>query len=252
MRIQFTIFAASIVSGLAFPATASADIDLCLDQSSGGAACSAPSRTASPVDSWRASIEEMEELAGVYFALRGGYMHVDDLDLGAASKADFEVDDGYVASGAIGYQFSNIEPGFDLRLEVEVGYQQASIESAVINGADSSGSGEAGVVYGFFNAYGDYRIAPRFELFAGGGLGAGAVTVDYDGMSGVMALSDEELAFGYHLDAGISYQVTPDVALEAGYRFSSFLDAEVGSASGGASDVDLDSHQLLLGLRFKM
>ena len=197
------------------------------------------------------SFTDGAEYEGAYFAPRGGLMQSDDFSFQASSTTAIngEFGAGYVASAALGYQFLDVEPGFDLRVEAEFGYQEAELDKAFAGGAAVGASGEASVAYGFLNLFGDYQLAPQWELFVGGGAGVGVVDFEAGGLAGLSDLGDGETAFGYHLDAGLSYQLSTDVSLEAGYRFSSFQDVEVGSAGDA---LDIDSHQLLIGLKFKL
>ena len=161
---------------------------------------------------------------------------------------------GYGGSVAVGYQASPMGWGVNVRTEIEGGYQSQSVDSHDLAGIGSfSGDdalGDTSVLYGFVNAYADVPVASRLGVTVGGGLGLGQVKFDGHGVRGAGdALDDSATAFGYHLDAGVSYDVTDAITLEAMYRYQSFVGAELTTTSGNTEEVDLDSHNVLIGAR---
>ena len=241
-RLMKAAPAAAIVLGmLSFAGAAAADgVENCLDASGLNAI-------------------ECDEGPISYAAIRGGLASIGDADfiLGgpgagkgyASSEADYGL--GFTAGGAIGYEFVEVRPGLDLRPELEIGYMQADLDSFSAAGG-AGGPGEAGVMFGFLSLYGDVQIAPQWELVLGGGVGLGAVDFSGHGAPGLDVLDDGDVAVGYHLDFGLSYDIADDVSIDATYRFSSFLDVETTSGAGASNSTDIDSHQLLFGLRFKL
>lgn len=196
--------------------------------------------------------------SGFYVGARGGLTWPTDTDFGDNLGAggitiDNEYDMGYAIGGLAGYDFGQVTPGLGIRTEIEVGYQAAEVDSHEIGGATLAGStGDTDVLYGFLNAYGDIGVLPRLDLVLGGGVGLGQVAFDGHGGTGAAnRMDDEDIAFGYHLDAGLAYDLAPNVTAEAMYRYSSFIGAELTSAGGVSTDVDVNSHQGLIGLRFK-
>jgi len=198
---------------------------------------------------------------GIYVGARAGVTLPRDTEFtvgpeGANSSADIRNsydDPGYTGSLVAGYG-GRTAGGWGYRVEVEGGYQSAEVESHRVSGVGTfkgkDVSGDTKVLYGFVNAYGDIPVSERVALTVGGGVGVGRVEFDNHGISGAgTALDDTATAFGYHLDAGVSYQLTETVALEALYRYQSFIDAGLRTENGNTEDVDVDSHNLLLGAR---
>ncbi len=214
----------------------------------------APAYAAEPAQSagWKAR--------RIYVAARAGVVLAEDTDFRVSNQgggADLRIDNsydspGYTGSLAVGYQ--GHAGGIRYRTELEGGYQSSEVEQhnirgvGVVRGADALG--DTNVLYGFVNLYGDLPVSDRVALTAGGGIGAGLVEFDGHGTrANGIALNDDSVAFGYHLDAGVSYQVTEDVALEASYRYQSFVGAELTTENGNKTDVDVSSHNILAGVR---
>ncbi|MEM9726194.1 MAG: outer membrane beta-barrel protein [Pseudomonadota bacterium] len=202
-----------------------------------------------------APIPEPTERNGLYLGLRGGFANFTDSDFtfapGAAVESEYNV--GYAVSGLIGYEFVEVTPGIDLRSELELGYKSAEVDVHNLNGAGQPGStGDTSALFGFLNLYTDIGVTEELEIILGGGGGYSSVEFEDFGIAAVPnVLDDDDGAWGYHLDAGLGFALSPDITLEAMYRYVSFLNAEVTTAAGTANDIDVNSHQGLAGLRYK-
>ncbi len=196
----------------------------------------------------------------IYVAARAGIVVPEDTDFrlrNLGGGPDLRLDNaydrpGYTGSLAVGYQGQ--AGGIRYRTELEGGYQSAEVEEHNIRGIGvargAEALGDTNVLYGFVNLYGDLPISERIALTAGGGIGAGYVEFDGHGTrANGIALDDSAIAFGYHLDAGVSYQVTENVAVEATYRYQDFVGAEFTTENGNETDVDVSSHNFLAGVR---
>jgi opacity protein-like surface antigen len=178
---------------------------------------------------------------------------VDDAVDGAPTTVDNEYDDPrFGGSLLVGYGARSA--GWGYRVELEGGYQSADVERHTLSGLGTFGSdvaeGDTSVLYGFVNLYGDVPITDRLALTAGGGIGLGKVDFDGHGVRGLgQVLDDDGVAFGYHLDAGVAYNVTDTIALEALYRYQRFVDAELTTENGNTEDVDVSSHNFIAGVR---
>ncbi len=208
----------------------------------------------SPAIGWKAR--------GVYVGARAGLTSPRDTDFTigafrgnppAGVKTDYD-EPGYTGSLVVGYGARPTNGAWGYRVELEGGYQTANVNSHTIEGAGRFSGGDAQgdtkILYGFVNAYGDIPLTDRLALTAGGGVGIGYVDFDGHAVRGIgTALDDSAAAFGYHLDAGVSYQLSEAVALEAIYRYQSFIDAEVTTENGNEQKIDVDSHSVLAGVR---
>lgn len=194
----------------------------------------------------------------VYVGARGGWSAARDTQFrlaGGGVRNEYD-DAGYNIAAVVGWG-AKISNGIGYRLEAELGYQTAEIDSHRVGGNTFSGGnafGDTKTLYGFANAYLDVPIFARLNGVVGGGLGVGKVEFDGHGIvnggAPVVAADDEDTAFGYHLDAGVSYDVTDRLALEAMYRYTSFVDVELTSADGTRAETDVDTHNVLIGARY--
>lgn len=196
---------------------------------------------------------------GVYIGARGGITRNRDtaftikgLKGKPANRIKTGYDKGYTGAAVIGYGVRQAH-GWGYRVELEGGYQSAAVDTHVVQGVKFSGDkarGDAKTLYGFVNAYADLPVTQHLSLTAGGGVGVGKIKFDGYGVKGRgEALDDSATALGYHLDAGVVYQVSDKVALEALYRYQSFVDAEIRTENGNDQKIDLDSHSVLAGVR---
>lgn len=192
----------------------------------------------------------------VYVGARGGWSRLKDTDFalqGGNVRNEYE-DEGYNVSAVVGWG-AKIKNSIGYRIEAELGYQTADVESHTVGGNTfgSQAFGETKTLYGFANAYLDIPVVSRLNAVVGGGIGAGKVEFDNHGINvpgGGTVMDDEDTVFGYHLDAGVSYDVTDKLALEAMYRYTSFVDVELTARDGATSETDLDSHNVLVGARY--
>ncbi len=192
----------------------------------------------------------------VYVGARGGISNIRDTSFrlpDGSVNTDYE-ETGYNIAGVVGWGAKTAN-GLGYRLEAEVGYQTADVSSHNFgeNNFTSAADGEVSTVYGFVNAYVDVPLIQRLNGTVGGGVGIGRV--DFDGHSvdvpgGGTFLDDSDTAFGYHLDAGLSYDVTDRIAVEALYRYTNFIDVDVDVGVASTAEIDVDSHNVLVGARY--
>ncbi len=192
----------------------------------------------------------VHKLSGFYIGVRGGVSGFDETkftNAGTGFSADY--DTGYAASGLIGYEFADFSHRYAFRVELEAGYQGADVDD--ISGAAGS-TGDLGLTTVFANAYADIGLTSRIDIVLGGGLGVGFVDLENHGTPGAgVLLDDDDAAFAFHLDAGVSVDLTKSVSLEALYRYTAAVDADLTTTGGASNGVDVDAHQGLLGLRWR-
>jgi len=192
----------------------------------------------------------------VYVGARGGWSGLRDTDFalrGGKVKNEYE-NKGYNVSAVVGWG-AKISNSIGYRLEAELGYQSADVESHKVGGRQfgSQAFGKTKTIYGFANAYLDIPLVARLNGVVGGGVGAGKVKFDNHGIDAPTVgtvMDDSDTVFGYHLDAGLSYDVTDQLALEAMYRYTSFVDVELKARDGAKSETNLDSHNVVVGARY--
>ena len=190
----------------------------------------------------------------VYVGARGGWSGLKDTDFNIqGGRVDNEYEQrGYNVAAVAGWG-AKVSNSIGYRLEAELGYQTSEIESHSVGGNTftSAAYGDTNTLYGFANAYLDVPLVSRLNAVVGGGIGAGKVEFEGHGINGVgTVMDDSDTVFGYHVDAGLSYDVSDRLALEAMYRYTSFVDVELTSRDNVTSETDVDSHNVVVGARY--
>lgn len=119
---------------------------------------------------------------------------------------------------------------------------------------------------GLANAYIDLFSWRGITPYVGAGIGIASIEVN--GLKDVNVPNNSvfygedntETNFAWAIHAGVAYDVTPQVALELGYRYLNLGDAKSGTVtaydnSSSYASVDLDdvhSHDLMVGMRWKL
>ncbi|KAA5801037.1 porin family protein [Alkalicaulis satelles] len=184
-----------------------------------------------------------------------------------------EFDTGLFVAGAAGFRFSEV-----LRVEAELSWLSADVDTHrdVQAGGNALGAADAAVLItgsaplgvsvadlvadgrgdlrslGYaINGYYDFAIPDTdFSLYGGIGLGVAEVKVRYR-PSDVDIVDDTKMVGFWQVMAGASFDVAPNTALFAGYRYRRHNDASVQSSLIPADlDVQSRSHILEAGVRF--
>ena len=133
-----------------------------------------------------------------------------DRDVGNIS---ISYDPGFGFFGAVGLDMGQF------RVEGELGYRRFSIDEVRVSGSPVPASGHASVVSLMANGYFDIEMSNSpVTPYLGVGLGF----VDLSGNTG--GSSGTEI--GYQFMAGAAYDISPQAALTAGYRFFGYTDNE--------------------------
>ncbi|MEQ9812051.1 MAG: outer membrane beta-barrel protein [Azospirillaceae bacterium] len=169
---------------------------------------------------------------------------------------DLTFDPGFAIGGAVGVAFSS-----GLRLEAEASYRANGPNEVCFLGAcaDPAGlvgggaDGELSALTLMVNALYDFDTGSPVTPYLGAGLGAG--NVDYQVAFGGASYGADSWGVALQVIAGLSYQLSPQLALFADYRFLTVLDSGVEAPypPGGytvAVDDDYRAHSFLVGLRY--
>jgi opacity protein-like surface antigen len=190
---------------------------------------------------------------GLYVAVSGGLVLSQRLRTDAGVSA--ELDDGYMALGAVG---GHVGP---FRAELEGSYRRASVDSASALGIRVPSTGSVSALSGMGNLY----LEPSLGLgsvrpYVGGGVGVsrfrarevGAGSLVGSGTSPSLGtFSGSKTVFAYQAMAGLSGPVTDHVTASFGYRYFATPSASFEAPSIGDVRVrGLRSHSLEAGLRF--
>ncbi|MEK0084147.1 outer membrane protein [Benzoatithermus flavus] len=186
---------------------------------------------------------------GVYVEGQVGYSFPESVDAGVGGiDGDIDLEEAPVFGGAIGYRFTYA------RLELNGSYRKYDVDKVHAEGLRSGGDGEATSVVGLVNLFIDPDLGLPVHPFVGGGVGAAYVEVD-TGNDSPLEVDDEAGAFAWNLSAGLTWDITPSVALSASYRYLRLAGTDFSADLAGIDigDVDVDdvvSHEVLLGLRY--
>ena len=173
-------------------------------------------------------------------------------------KADWDLDFGFSAGGAAGYDFG------DFRTEAEFSFQSANFrhDEKIDNDKDDQKADDNLTVMAILaNGFFDLDTGTPFVPFIG--IGVGAVNLS-------VKLNESEEApkphfegsgwgFGYQANVGVAYEIVDAVALTLGYKFFGTLETQVTDAGADAdSETDdmyvkpsLMAHRAELGVRFR-
>lgn len=201
----------------------------------------------------------IHEASGPYIGIKGGLNTNDDVSANVTpttgGTGDF--DNGFNAGITAGYAFGDWGY-FSPRLEIEAGYLTNSLESIQAfnaggpTGAPFAAAGDLTAFYGLANILFDVPLTERFGAFAGGGVGFGKISADNINVSGFTLIDDDDTAFAWNLTAGLSYELTRNVTVEASYRFLQFHDVNLNGVGPIVVNDDVDNHQVNIGLRVKI
>ncbi|PYE98159.1 opacity protein-like surface antigen [Rhizobium sp. PP-F2F-G38] len=236
-------------------------------------------------------------LAGVALAASGSIVRAADLTeavgpvvvetnggfyLGSVSSLTFLDDTSFAAGGArvgtdydVGY-YSGVRAGYSFgdmgyvspRVELEVGYGNASVDNHRVSGVGAISSidsfGDASTIQGYVNGYLDIPLGGQLSAitpYVGGGVGVMNLELRRQGVAGVATLmDDDDTRFAYHLDAGVginiqelglftNFALLTNTTFDIGYRFTAADDFSFTARDGSRSETDFRSHAVIVGFR---
>ena len=190
---------------------------------------------------------------------------------GANAVVDLDFDNDVFFGGAVGYQLPFQFWGlFHPRIELEVSYIDADVDSGSFNGGNQTFSGDQSTLYVFANNFTDIRWSEnqRFVPYIGGGLGIGIVdtNVEYFPVGApfapapAFALTGEDTGFATHTTIGLTFEATEnyEIYTEARYLTTYGVDAERRFQGGGTVDLfnadlddNLDAFSVTAGARYR-
>lgn len=154
----------------------------------------------------------------VYLSIGAGLTHVQDSNWNAEGIAGGTVnlDNNANVSAAIG-----TSPFPNVRTEFEVSYRKNNLSGGSVNGVGSGPASGDAETWGFLlNGYYDFLPGQKLRPYLSAGVGAaydkGKLT-NIDGLA--VNASGSDTVFAYQVGLGASYQIMPQTALWAGYRF---------------------------------
>lgn len=173
-------------------------------------------------------------------------------------------DSSPLAGVGIGYQYSR-KFRFDLTGEYRGKSDFRGLDHAVDFGYNNQHTGTKSEWLMLANGYWDIATFKGFTPYVGAGAGLAAVTLEdfWDvnvNNNGLHYASDNtEWNFAWALHAGMAYDVSDNLTLDMAYRYVNLGDGKTGSyssyddpgdVSGPLTIEDIDSHDIMVGLRW--
>ncbi|AOS84690.1 hemagglutinin [Chlorobaculum limnaeum] len=134
---------------------------------------------------------------------------------------DDALDSGLVLNGAFGYNFGSA------RLEAAVGYQSHDVSD--FDDVNIS------ILTVMANAFYDFDTDSGIRPYIMGGAGIADVDTNQD--------TDSETVFAWQVGAGLGFEIADNTTLDLGYRYLKPSEIE--------DSIDIDSHNVMLGLRYQ-
>ena len=193
------------------------------------------------------------------------------------SRVGQAYDQGYNFSGFVGYDFGPFMEGFGARMELEVGRFSNNVRSHMEGGTEqittnvtspiervtvqtppqtvstlyTDGiSGRTNVTYLLANYYVDWNLG-WIRPFAGAGLGIAQVNMQNHSFAGLTMMNHSNWGWAYQFGGGLSFDLTPTIALEAGYRVLGVRDVSLATTTGVTDKVQVTTQQANVGIRVR-
>ncbi len=157
--------------------------------------------------------------------------------------------DGAIIAGTLGFKF----PDMPIRLEFESGYDFHSINSLQSGGITYGATGHANVASELVNAIYDFPIGPGWNLYGGGGVGAGhAYFAPNFAATGDEIAHVDHWGFMWQGIAGVSFEVAPDADIFVDYRYRDAQAHEISYTPtfGAVGSHDITENVVMAGVRF--
>ena len=176
------------------------------------------------------------------------------------AEASIAMEDGFLAGAAVGVHANEWA-----RAEVELSVNRHGADETVtfdiinvVGDVTAEMEGNIQALFVLANLWLDFPLGDGIRPYAGGGVGLGRLKADLDHAIGPLENAfthDSDWGLACQLGAGVSVDVTPRMALDAGYRFK-FIRAELELDPNGLlspstdTDADYRSHNIIAGVRW--
>src|SRR5690606_38170546 len=101
------------------------------------------------------------------------------------------------------------------------------------------------------NAAYDFQTPYAITPFVFGGLGLGIVSLNNIHGTGGGSYDSSDTVFAMQAGAGVSTDLSPNLALEASYRYFETTDPELTDSNGAPFTYEYMSHMFMMGMRYK-
>lgn len=154
-----------------------------------------------------------------------------------AGTAKMTFDSGFLATGAVGYDFAG-----PFRVEGEYGWQKNDLDQLSFdNQFGNFQEGDLKTQSLMVNGYYDVATGSPWSPFVGVGIGWAKVDLD----TPALPLGDNDDVFAYQFMAGVTYAIDAQWSVDAQYRYFGTQDATIQGA-----DFSMNSNDLMVGVRY--
>ncbi|HAE01044.1 MAG TPA: hypothetical protein DCL95_14055 [Rhodospirillaceae bacterium] len=193
---------------------------------------------------------------GIYLSgLAGVSLYEDSESQGGGLSVTNDYQPGYAVSGALGYLYEN-----GLRAEVELSHRSADIAdfnsvsaggTTIALGNGIKGSGSVSATSLLLNAGYELETSTGFSPYVLGGLGVAHIDVNDARVNGVLLADSSDSVLAYQIGVGSMYKLTAHTSLDLSYRFFDTQDPELRDSSGANFESEMQTHNVMLGLRYR-
>lgn len=178
---------------------------------------------------------------GPYMRFSAGAGHVDEDEYG-----DFDFELGYIGTAAVGYSWFFPETIADVRVELEGSYRYNDLDEI----GSVSSDGDVQAFSALVNGYFDFRTNLPVVPYIGAGVGATHIRHEDDGRGGAIAsIDDNDTALAYQVMAGLTYNMSENLAIGVEYRFHETEDFTLSRSAGPDFEDEYNHHSAMLTVR---
>lgn len=150
-------------------------------------------------------------------------------------------DRGFYVGASGGYDFG------PARMELEFAYRKDKVNQAIGGVTEDAGLHSRSLMV---NGFWDIETQTRFTPYLGGGVGVTRVSLDQVRLVSIATVSDDDTVLAYQLGAGVALELTPNLALDLGYRYFASSDPDFTDNLGNSTNFAYECHNVALGLRY--
>lgn len=178
---------------------------------------------------------------GYYVSGALGLIDVPSATVTDTASRKVKFDNGTMGALAFGYDYASPWRG-----EVELSRRAADLKSV----SGTNASGELLATSLMANAAYDFDVNAPVTPYLGLGLGFARVELDNASPFGASSINDTDTVLAGQAIAGVSYAVQDNLNLFADYRYFRTGDASMSTRAGNSASFDMDTHSIMVGLRF--
>ncbi len=184
-----------------------------------------------------------------YVKIAGGYlMPFEDYDEERANATEWAFDNGFSGHASVGYEWGN----WGVELEGNYKSLDADYRTTKASGVETATSGDQTHLSGMFNLFMIFMPEKDLSTYIGGGVGMTQIEWDNVLPAGGTAIDDSDTVFTWQLIAGVSFDLTNHISLEADYRYVRPGDIELSDTAATRYDFNSQHlHNITLGLKFR-